>query len=122
MRPPRPTPSADRSRSKASSAPGLPNRALRGREDGDADHPVPVDVRPEVPPSRAESDRRTGDESVEMTIVSLRDPAARKIRAWLIASDGSRGQSDVEVEGETIRLDTKGVTPDGSANAPISTP
>lgn len=55
-----------------------------------------------------------------MTIVYLWDPAARKIRAWVIASDGSWSQAMVEVENGAIRLNTKGVTPDGVPIAMIS--
>ena len=70
---------------------------------------------------QAESQRTIGDVSLRMNIVYLWDAAARTIRAWVIGSDGSWSQAEVQVVEGTVRLDSKGVNPDGSTMSLIST-
>jgi len=45
--------------------------------------------------------------------VYIWDPKAGKIRTWVIASDGSWSQADVEVLSDRIQLKTSGVTAGG---------
>ena len=62
---------------------------------------------------RAESERLVGSDSTRMNIVYIWDPKAGKIRTWVIASDGSWSQADVEVLSGRIQLKTSGVTAGG---------
>ena len=62
---------------------------------------------------RAESERLVGSDSTRMNIVYIWDPKAGKIRTWVIASDGSWSQADVEVLSDRIQLKTSGVTAGG---------
>lgn len=68
----------------------------------------------------ATSERRVGDDALGMRISYLWDAPAAKIRAWVVGSDGSWGQAEVEITNDAIRLDTRGVSADGQATSVIS--
>jgi hypothetical protein len=62
---------------------------------------------------RADSERLVGGQSTKLSIVYVWDPKAGKIRGWVIGSDGSWNQADVEVFSDRIQLKTSGGTADG---------
>ena len=55
------------------------------------------------------------------TSLNLYDASAKKIRAWVIFSDGSWSQAEVTVNDGVVQLDAKGAGPDGRTLALIST-
>ena len=56
-----------------------------------------------------------------MMLIYFWDASTRKVRAWVVASDGSWNQADVTFVEGAVRLDTKGALADGTTVSLIST-
>jgi hypothetical protein len=68
----------------------------------------------------ADSERRVGETVVQMRILYYWDAVSRTLRALTVGSDGSSAQSEVEISGGTIRLNTRGGSPDGKPLSLVS--
>ena len=70
----------------------------------------------------AQSERRSGDDVIQMTIIYLWDALASEIRSWVRASDGEWSQATVVVVNEgVIQLHSKGANAKGQPTSLIST-
>ncbi|MGH1426793.1 MAG: hypothetical protein ACRBEE_02555 [Arenicella sp.] len=70
----------------------------------------------------ATSERKVGNDVIEMTIIYLWDALASEIRSWVRASDGEWSQATVTVVGDgIIQLHSEGANAKGERTSLIST-